>query len=496
MKKQNNKLKILLYPILLVVLLMGFVSATESCFIRLNINETLIQNGPENVSGIDTIFDSQQNIYGNYNSSVEVYDNKIPQTYVLRTYNGMNNILNSYSLNTGLIVYYDTFGNETDPGGVGLLNESQTSAIIPYDPRINKITIGFFNSSDEQELAGFDASLISCERSCKIPGESGVYGIDKCCEGFTPTIQLDNTFACIKPNDGICDNFENQYNSFRDCLNLSSYFCKPGYIQNEFGGCTNETLAYCGDGIIEPANGEECDDGNNESGDDCSSTCKLEGVASCLEQVGSVLFNDTLYQNTCNVNDSITYSCHLNIFTWDFSKIFRYSLGQNIQTCSYGCLNGVCINPPVMNCSDGIQNQGETGIDCGGPCSACILPVCNNNGICEINENFSTCSSDCSAPSCGNHICENNENCSSCSGDCGSCSGDAGSCNKIGTRETINGTSFYCDLSGNYLTIKSDGANCDNNFECLNNLCSNGECVNLYAEAKNNKNLAQNITVS
>jgi len=32
-----------------------------------------------------------------------------------------------------------------------------------------------------------------------------------------------------------------------------------------------------------------------------------------------------------------------------------------------------CHNPdlPIGNCIDGIQNQGETGIDCGGPCSPC-----------------------------------------------------------------------------------------------------------------------------
>ena len=31
-------------------------------------------------------------------------------------------------------------------------------------------------------------------------------------------------------------------------------------------------------------------------------------------------------------------------------------------------------------CSDGIQNQGETGVDCGGPCGACPTNVCTGNG--------------------------------------------------------------------------------------------------------------------
>ncbi|OFY66828.1 MAG: hypothetical protein A3H98_10945 [Bacteroidetes bacterium RIFCSPLOWO2_02_FULL_36_8] len=29
---------------------------------------------------------------------------------------------------------------------------------------------------------------------------------------------------------------------------------------------------------------------------------------------------------------------------------------------------------PASKCSDGIQNQGETGVDCGGPCSPCFIP--------------------------------------------------------------------------------------------------------------------------
>lgn len=41
-----------------------------------------------------------------------------------------------------------------------------------------------------------------------------------------------------------------------------------------------------------------------------------------------------------------------------------------------GTLNGA-----APTCSDGIQNQGETGIDCGGPCSACPTPPPASPGI-------------------------------------------------------------------------------------------------------------------
>src|SRR5690242_1098587 len=33
---------------------------------------------------------------------------------------------------------------------------------------------------------------------------------------------------------------------------------------------------YCGDTILQTLNGEECDDGNNTSGDFCSDICKVE----------------------------------------------------------------------------------------------------------------------------------------------------------------------------------------------------------------------------
>lgn len=58
----------------------------------------------------------------------------------------------------------------------------------------------------------------------------------------------------------------------------------------------------------------------------------------------------------------------------------------NPATCTDGIQNqgetgidcgGICT--PCPTCSDGIQNQGETGIDCGGPCTACSNFICDGN---------------------------------------------------------------------------------------------------------------------
>jgi len=67
------------------------------------------------------------------------------------------------------------------------------------------------------------------------------------------------------------------------------------------------THASCGDGIVNPAAGEYCDDGNVASGDGCSSTCMTEvpimcgnGVLQANEQCddGNTVNND-FCTNTC-----------------------------------------------------------------------------------------------------------------------------------------------------------------------------------------------------
>jgi hypothetical protein len=49
---------------------------------------------------------------------------------------------------------------------------------------------------------------------------------------------------------------------------------------------------------------------------------------------------------------------------------------------SYDLENGLfnLENPIVATCSDGIQNQGEVGVDCGGPCTACTIPPSGTTG--------------------------------------------------------------------------------------------------------------------
>ncbi|MDF1694261.1 MAG: M43 family zinc metalloprotease [Saprospiraceae bacterium] len=73
-------------------------------------------------------------------------------------------------------------------------------------------------------------------------------------------------------------------------------------------------------------------------------------------------------------------------------------------------------------CDDGIQNQGETGIDCGGPCTAC--PTCDD-GIQNQGETGVDCGGPCAAcPTCDDGIQNGNETGVDCGGpDCAPCGG-------------------------------------------------------------------------
>lgn len=57
------------------------------------------------------------------------------------------------------------------------------------------------------------------------------------------------------------------------------------------------------------------------------------------------------------------------------------------------CLNARCVEP---SCGDGILNQNETGVDCGGVCAPASL--CDNDSECNIH-------GDCKSGYCLNHVC-------------------------------------------------------------------------------------------
>jgi len=70
-------------------------------------------------------------------------------------------------------------------------------------------------------------------------------------------------------------------------------------------------------------------------------------------------------------------------------------------------------------CSNGIQNQNETAIDCGGPCTPC--PTCSD-GILNQDEITIDCGGKClTCPSCNDGLLNQGETDVDCGGPCGKC---------------------------------------------------------------------------
>jgi len=76
-------------------------------------------------------------------------------------------------------------------------------------------------------------------------------------------------------------------------------------------------------------------------------------------------------------------------------------------------------NAAEENCFDGIKNQDEIDVDCGGICGPCKILDCNDDDICTDDrlEN-GKCVNTQIVPCCSNNICEEGEE-ESCAEDCG-----------------------------------------------------------------------------
>ncbi|MEM4649563.1 MAG: hypothetical protein QXP78_02715 [Candidatus Bathyarchaeia archaeon] len=133
--------------------------------------------------------------------------------------------------------------------------------------------------------------------------------------------------------------------------------------------------------------GEVCEDGECVAGMIIPNECEIEGMAFCIQDyvyncTRSALRNlvkqllqdcaldDKICQNGACVprciptNFTYRLGCHNgNVYWFDDCGNLR----EIKQQCVLGtyCSNGVCL---VSNCSNGIQDLNEEGIDCGGPC--------------------------------------------------------------------------------------------------------------------------------
>ena len=170
------------------------------------------------------------------------------------------------------------------------------------------------------------------------------------------------------------------------------------------------------------------------------------------------------------------------------------------STCTLGsdCQNGVCGGNQICqvpSCSDTVRNGAETGTDCGGPqCNPCpgtepcTVPADCVSGVCQGGI--------CQNQSCGDGIKNQGETATDCGGPCGGClqgqpcniGGDCaesvcsgGFCAAPTCLDGVsNGLETGTDCGGNTCGPCGVGAGCDVNSDCASGSCESGGGVCLY----------------
>ena len=66
--------------------------------------------------------------------------------------------------------------------------------------------------------------------------------------------------------------------------------CDPPGSTLPGGAICRDDCTFCGDGLVQARDGEQCDDGNNRNGDGCSATCDRERLVPTLSGWGMLLF--------------------------------------------------------------------------------------------------------------------------------------------------------------------------------------------------------------
>ncbi|MBN2142911.1 hypothetical protein JW711_06300 [Candidatus Woesearchaeota archaeon] len=234
----------------------------------------------------------------------------------------------------------------------------------------------------------------------------------------------------------------------KKCSDFDNFFGSPLTCTAD---CYYDTFAcqkpapVCGDGEANPGAGEACD-GSLFSG----------GVTGCADlesyTSGSLLCNSdcTLDTSRCGFGAALPEYCFDGVRNETESDVDCGGLCACCQTpkkcvansdcCSLFCDAGFCKEP---SCEDGIKNGFETDVDCGGTCEQkCVL-----GANCDINE-------DCESLSCLSGVCVEP-----------SCDDGA-----------KNGGEVDVDCAGPCPNLCALGQSCESDLDCESEFCDYGTC--------------------
>jgi hypothetical protein len=174
--------------------------------------------------------------------------------------------------------------------------------------------------------------------------------------------------------------------------------------------------------------------------------------------------------------------------TWSYNATLR---GRTALTCQWGCDAQFRLDLTNNNsCVAGEPSCSEVGGVCLaslGNSTAITFGNCTNGGTCSVcNTEYGF-----NGTACVKNYCEAGKawNGFECTVDsvCASGCKYNSNCINIGMRINVSGNKYYCPLTGGIFAVtKDDGATCSDKYECKNNLCRNGKCLDFVGELRAN----------
>ncbi|RVU40707.1 DUF4215 domain-containing protein [Lujinxingia sediminis] len=193
------------------------------------------------------------------------------------------------------------------------------------------------------------------------------------------------------------------------------------------------TAAQCGDGVVNTAAGEACDDGNTIDTDACTNACELATCGDGVVQAGEACddgndIDDDACTNACTLptcgdgilqdgeacddgnpldTDACTNACELA------------TCGDGFVQPGEGCDDGntidddACANACALpTCGDGIVQAGEAcddgnAVDTDACLATCVVATCGDGAVqdgveaCDDAGESETCNADCTVAECG-----------------------------------------------------------------------------------------------
>jgi cysteine-rich repeat protein len=204
------------------------------------------------------------------------------------------------------------------------------------------------------------------------------------------------------------------YTTFTRCLT-----CNTGYEANPGGANTCDTK--CGDGLRLGA--EACDDGNNNNGDGCSSTCTAESAFFCVD--GAVTGG---IKSTCTACMSFCLTCTATTTCSTCQTDYAYTNNACVIDCTPISLCSTCDYPGFLNCLSCSTGYYPNSNECQPRCGDNILasPEACDDGNTNNNDG---CSSSCVLEA--GFLCTNgatSTTCVPCLANCVDCTGNANDC--------------------------------------------------------------------